>query len=256
MTLKKAFLTAITLASVSSFAFQIEVGGGPQREKFAGWVQYEGDKVDLKNDLHIHDKTRYFVYLDIRHNISLILIPLPNIRIEYLRMDSSGTGTVSKSFTFGNLKIAVNDRVYSKFKFHQLDTTLYYTPLDLKIINASWGFGAKVIDFKATIKSLTTQQSETKSATIPLPYLYGRVGINLPFVHVYGDIKGIAAGSKNYFYDWRVAAGLSYSFAKIATLSLDAGYRYQRYRVDNVDNVSADVKARGPFAALTLSVGF
>ena len=252
----KTLLMLGCLFSSYTFAWQLEVGGGPQRENFNGWVKYKGDKADLKKDLKIQDKTKYFVYLNLRHKAKLGFIPLPDIRIEYLRMNSSGTGKVSKSFTFGNLVITFNDRVHTTFKFHQLDTTFYYTPLKLKNVEGSWGIGIKVIDFKTTVKSLTTQQTESKSATIPLPYLYGRLGGEFLIFHLYGDFKGIAAGNKNYFYDWRAFGGVHYQFTKNFKISLDGGYRFQRYRVNDVDDVSADVRASGPFAAFNLTLTF
>jgi len=253
--LKKA-LTVLGLLSVSAWSFELEVGGGPQYEQFAGWVQYKGDKVDLKKDLNIKDRTRYFFYLDFRHKASLIFIPLPDVRVEYLRMNSSGTGTVSKGFTFGILHVNAGEKVHTKFKFHQLDTTFYYTPLDLKVVKASWGLGIKLIDFKASVTRLLTRQTETRSATVPLPYLYGRVGAYLPYIHIYGDIKGLTAGSKNYFYDWKVAAGLHYDITKLLRVSLDGGYRYQRYRVDDIDDTSADVRSKGAFGSLSLTLTF
>ena len=55
--------TAMLLLPGALFALQIEFGGGPQQEQYRGWIQYKGDKVDLKKDLHIEDKTRGFGFI-------------------------------------------------------------------------------------------------------------------------------------------------------------------------------------------------
>ena len=250
------FKTAMLLLPGALFALQIEFGGGPQQEQYRGWIQYKGDKVDLKKDLHIEDKTRGFGFIELRHKGKLGFIPLPDIRVAYLDVKSSGTGTVNKSFTFGILTVNVRDRVYSKFKFHQWDITFFYTPLRTKLLNLSWGFGAKVIDFKGYVKSLTTGQSDSKSATIPLPYLYLKAGSEIWFLHGYVKGKGLTAGGNNYFYDIAGALGIHYDFTSHFRISLDGGYRYQKYRVDDVDDVSANVRLKGGFGQLALTLAF
>lgn len=253
----KKSLSALLLTIPSAlFALQIEVGGGPQQEQFRGWVKYKGNEVDLKSDLHIEDKTKGFGYIDIRHKASLGFIPLPDVRISYLDVKSSGYGKVSKTFTFGAITINATDNVYSKFQFHQWDTTFYYTPVRSEFFKATWGFGVKVIDFKGYVRSQTTGQSDSKSATIPLPYLYGRLGVNYWLLHAYAEGRGITAGGNNYFYDIGGAVGIGYNFNKNFNVSLDGGYRYQKYRVDDVDDVSANTRIKGGFGKLSLNIAF
>jgi len=253
--LAKIFIP-LALCAPSSFALQIEFGGGVQQEQFRGWISYKGDAVDLKRDLHIEDKVRGTAYIEIRHRAKLGIIPLPDIRVSYLDVKSSGTGTVSKSFTFGALTVNVNDRVYTKFRFNQWDLTFYYTPLRKKFLNLSWGLGAKIVDFKGSVTSLTTGRSDSKSATIPLPYLYLKLKTQFKFVRIYAAGKGLTAGGNNYFYDLAGAVGVGYKFTKTFGVSLDGGYRYQKYRVDDVSDVSADTRIKGAFATLSLNFSF
>jgi outer membrane protein len=254
--MKKLFGVISTTAVISPvFALSLEVGGGPQLEHYRGWVQYKGTQVDLKNDLHIEDKTKYFIYLNLRHKGHLGPIPLPNVKFEYLEVKSSGTGYVSKDFTFGGITFTVRDRVYSKVKFNQYDTTLYYTPLKTPFVKGLWGLGVKVIDFKATVTSLTTGRTETASATIPLPYLYLKASGKYKIFRASAEGKGIRYGG-NYFYEWIAKAGIGYSFIPRFEVGLDGGYRYQRYRVDDVDDVSSDVKIKGAFASASLTFKF
>jgi len=249
-----AFGGLIATLGVSQ-ALSISVGVGPQRENYRGWIKYKGTAVDLKDDLHLEDKTKYFVYADLKHNLSLIFIPIPDLRLEFLKVDTSGTGKVSREFTIGGKTFTVNQRIYTKVKFDQYDALFYYTPLSVKVASLSWGFGVKVIDFSESVRSLDNPAlSQSYSATVPLPYLYARAGVNLPFVHASLEGKGLKVGG-SYFYDWVAKAGLSYTKG-ILTLSLDGGYRFQRYRIDDIEDISSDVKIKGPFAALSLTLSF
>ena len=257
-------LLLIPALVTSSFALQIEVGGGPQQEQFRGWIQYKSnDKIDLKKDLHIKDKVKGYGYVDIRHNLSLGFIPVPNLRVSYLEMKSSGTGTVSKTFTFGVIQVTANHKVYSKFRFNQLDITLYYTPVkDFSgVFTFNWGVGAKVIDFKGYVKDLTTGDSDSKSATIPLPYLYAGADLKSPTfkgfgLRGFGNIKIFGIENDKYFYDWRLGGGVFYKIADTLNINLSGGYRYQRYRVDDVEDVSTDIRAKGAFGELSLTFNF
>ncbi|RTZ59706.1 MAG: hypothetical protein DSZ31_03445 [Gammaproteobacteria bacterium] len=184
------------------------------------------------------------------------ILPLPDIRISYLDVKSSGVGTASKTFTFGAITVNATDTVYTKFRFNQWDLTFYYTPLRKRFLTASWGLGAKIIDFKGRVTSLTTGNSDSKSAVIPLPYFYAKLGSQFKFLKAYVEGKGVTAGGNNYFYDLVGAIGVGYKFTKTFGVSLDAGYRYQKYRVDNVSDVSANTRIKGGFGVFSLNFSF
>jgi len=257
---KKLLLLGAFLTLSQSYAVDligsVTVEGGPQINRYRGWIQYKGTRVDLKNDLHLKDKTQYFAAVDIKKGATLALIPIiPNLKIAYLESETDGTGVLNANITIGGISFPVRDRVYSKVRFNQYDITLYYTPIDVGLASLSWGFGAKVIDFYEKVKSLTTGKSEDKSATIPVPYLYLKLGVDLPFVHASAEGKGLKVGG-SYFYDWAAKAGIGYSFMHVVRISLDGGYRYQRYRLDDVSDISSDARLKGAFGELSLTVAF
>ena len=265
-------------ASIAT-AWEIKLLGGPQVEHYKGWISYKGDSADVKQDLHIKDRVKYFAGFNLHHSLSLFSIPLPDVRVEYLKVNSDGYGKARKSFTFGGIKVFAQDRVYSKFRFNQFDTTFYYTPLSFKFIKASWGFGLKVIDLKVFIRSetlnllqqnpvggaiinainaltgLNISASTSKTATIYLPYLYGAIKGNFLFLKSFAEGKALKVGT-NYFYDLRAGLTLSKEVVKNFSISLTGGYRLQRYRVDDIEDVSADVRMKGVFASLGLTFSF
>ena len=252
----KRFIFPLLLTPLSLWALEISAGGGPQRELFRGWINYKGDNVDLKKDLHIKDRTKYFGFLNIRHKAKLWFIPLPDVRFSYLEVKSSGYGKVSKSFTFGFITVNYTDRVYTKFRLNQWDALFYYTPWRKKFAKASWGIGVKVLDFYGYVRSETTGQSDSKSELIPLPYLYADLRGQYKVVRLGVEGKGITAGGNNYFYDLASSLEFFRKFSKHAELTIGVGYRYQKYRVDDVGDVSASVRIKGPFAAASLTLSF
>ena len=253
MKFKTLLLTSTFLSSLS-FGLNIEVGVGPQQEQFRGWIQYKGTSVDLKNDLHLQDKTRGFGYVIVRHKAKLWFIPLPDLRFEFLKIDTSGTGTLSKDITVGGITFTVSDRISTKVRFDQYDVTFFYTPLKVSLAKFSWGLGVKTIDFYYKVRSLTTGKESSKSATLPLPYLYGRTDFYFLFLRAFGEIRVLPGSS--YFYDAKAGGGVSFSIAPRLELFAHAGYRYQRYRVKDISDISSDIKIKGLFGQVGLSLSF
>ena len=75
-------------------------------------------------------------------------------------------------------------------------------------------------------------------------------------MHAYVEGKGITAGGNNYFYDVAGALGFKYKFNRFIAIPLDGGYRYQKYRVDDIDDVSANIRMKGGFGKLSLNFAF
>jgi len=258
--LKRLLFVGAVLAFGASYGVDligsVTVEGGPQINRYRGWLQYKGNRVDLKTNLHLQDKTQYFVGIDIKKGASLILLPfIPNVKITYLKSETDGTGNVTIPITIGGITFNLDEKIYSKVKFDQYDVTLYYTPLDIGLAAISWGFGAKIIDFYESTKSLTTGKSQEKSATIPLPYLYLNAGISLPLIKVFAEGKGLKVNG-HYFYDWAAKAALDFNFIPFVKLSIGGGYRYQRYRIDDISDISADVRLKGAFGEVALTIAF
>jgi len=252
--MRKAIMLVL-ISALETQALSLTVGGGVQREQFSGWIQYKGTSVDVKKDLNLSDKTKPFIFADLRHDLSLLFIPLPNLRFEFLKMDTSGTGTINRQITIGGITFDVNEKIYSYLRLDQYDFSFYYEPIDVKAARLSWGLGVKVIDFKESVKSLTTGLSQSKSLTVPLPYLQAGGDLNLKPIYASFNFKGLKVGG-SYFYDWRAEAGLKFKVKGPLSLKLGGGYRYQRYRIDDVSDVSADLKVKGAFGAASLDFAF
>ncbi|WP_163328909.1 TIGR04219 family outer membrane beta-barrel protein [Desulfurobacterium thermolithotrophum] len=257
--MKKALFTVVAfLASTyASSALTIEGGGGAWREKPTGWIEYTTNTstaigtlttkthVNLKEDLHVSDKTKASGWFKIEHGIPL----LPDIRVQYTPMSFSGSGFVDGSFTFGDITVNETDYVESKFEANQIDVTLYYHMPFLRTISndkvdLKAGINVKVIDGYAEVKDITQGRKESKSATIPVP-----------MAHLSGKIRPIDLVGFEFSGNWIGYSGSQFYEAIAETkvypikhLFVGLGYRYQRLKIDNIEDLSTDIKIKGVFA--------
>ncbi len=252
--MKKLALSVILSSAVATSAFAIpgidlKLGVGYTSLDPSGYVSYGGDSADLDKDLN-WGKSNY-----VNGYVELGLPVIPNIRVEYLPTIFDGTGTVTKNITFGGVNINVNDRVYSKFNVKQYDLILYYN-LPIPVIKPKLGLAAKYLDGYIYLKSLTTNNEETVDLNIPVPLVFAGFNIGLPVVPIEIDLEGKGiAYQGSYIIDAKATGKLV--FGKIPLLGkayIGGGYRYQRYRLKDIDidgkKLNTDIKFAGPFAEL------
>jgi outer membrane protein len=248
MRLRKIFsLTATTITGLlfspsnsvaSDFSFSI----GPQKELFRGWVQYKGNEIDVKDDLHLSDKTKFSAFMEWKHKTKL----LPDVKVDYLHVETSRTGTTSKDITFGDVTFNVNDRIHTDFKADQIDVTFFYNPVEREKLNIQVGLGFKYLTGHINLKSLTTGAYSNTDYDIPVPYLYASVITKFSHLHFGVEGNGLSY-SGSYFYDWKLKSGVEYGriFANI-------GYRYERLKIDDVEDLSTDLEIKGLFGEVGL----
>jgi len=254
--MKKALtaLTAALLTMSTAHAVSISGGAGAWREKPSGWIEYANtsapgadSKVDVKDDLHLGDETRAFGWF----KLSGIPI-LPDIKVKYTPIKFTGSGTTGKTFVFGDLVVPAGTQIDSKLEANQFDVTLTYGfPLIGRVtggkVNGEWGLNVKVIDGYAKVRYLDPQtsqwQEESKSATIPVPMLHlgGEIRpVDLVSLSAGGNWIGYGGSS---FYEWEAEVKVY----PVKNLFVGVGYRYQRLKIDDISDVSSDLKVKGAF---------
>jgi outer membrane protein len=250
-------------ATAGANAVTISAGGGAWRENPEGWIEYKSNNVqgtgvsskthvDVDDDLNLGTETKGEGWF----KISDIPIPLfPDVKVQYTGMKFTGSGVVNSSFTFGKITVPTKSYVESKLKANQVDITLTYDfPFLRKAtserISANWGINVKVIDGYARVKytyrklGKTEKGEDDKSATIPVPmvHLDGEIRpIDLVGLEVSGNFAGYG-GSK--FYETEAELKVY----PIKHTFLGVGYRYQRLKIDDISDVSSDLKVKGVFA--------
>ena len=235
-------LLAPGMASADFIGFA--AGAGVWKETPSGTFRKTSDNIDirLENDLFWKEENQSYFYATLEHPVPL----LPNLRLMKTNIDHNGSGTLTRSITVNGTTYTASERVTDNASFDQTDITLYWELLD-NVVSLDLGLNAKLLDLSYTVTgSSTGTTSDSISATIPM--LYGLVGASpLPgmLVSVEGTYVTYSGTTVSDF-----TAKIAYTTA--FHLGFEAGYRSQKYQLDDVASVVGDIRFKGPFAGVYL----
>ena len=252
-------LGSIFLLAGSSKAgplIDFEISIGAIQQKPSGYVSYKpaseiNDRIDLKNDARLGDKTQPWVKLKLEHPIPVI----PNIKLAYMPMKFDGSGNVTRTVKWGDNTYNLNAGFNLSVKLDRVDTTLYYNLPFIKTATAGkldveFGLNVRTIMFDGKlsgIEKVTGQSiSESKSITLPIPMGHLAAEIRpISQVSLVGELNYISY-SKNTYYDY--ATGLRLNSHGLLQTPLkpfvEVGYRYEKLKIDEQD-VKTDLKVKG-----------
>ncbi len=233
--------------SLSAFSFSaqadfigLQIGGGAWNHDPSGDFRYKSTNTisaDLKDDLHMTDKTEGYYYISFEHPIPL----LPNVRLMGTKLENSGSGQLSKEIVFDGVTYPVTDTLTSTLNLNQLDLTFYWELLD-NVVSFDVGLNIKKIDGEAILIGDTTGTTKsTFSQTIPMLYLMAGVS---PWEGIFIGAEGsMVKYNGSTISDFTAKVSYTTSFL----LGVEGGYRTQVYTLDDLDNAYADMKFSGPF---------
>ncbi len=210
-----------------------------------GGIGYEGDSLDLKNDLNYSSEVKFFG----RAKVELPRL-LPNIYLMATPLSYDGTAAKNTSFTFGNQTFVAGTSFTSNVKLDHYDLALYYGVPFIKsatqgMLNVDLGFNMRVFDVQAKVTQGGNMQSE--SFYMPVPMIYLGIQVRpVQSLSLEGEIRGIAYNG-NQFYN--LIGRIKYNFFSFAFVS--AGYRYEEVVFDTLD-IKSDVRFSGPLLELGL----
>jgi len=245
-------------SSKAGFLVDFEASVGAIQQKPSGYVSYkptsDNDKIDVKNDAHIGDKTKPWAKFKFEHPIPII----PNIKLAYMPMKFDGSGVLTRDIRWGNYTYKANADYNLSVKLDRVDTTLYY---NLPFINTATagkldvelGLNVRTIMFDGKLNGTdrTTGQkvSESKSITLPIPMGHLAAEIKpINQVSLLGEFNYIGY-NKNTYYDYTAGLRLN-SHGLISTPLkpfIEVGYRYEKLKLDEKD-VKTDLKIKGGYA--------
>ncbi len=242
-------------SSKAGFLIDFEASVGAIQQKPSGYVSYkptsDNDKIDVKNDAHIGDKTKPWAKFKFEHPIPII----PNIKLAYMPMKFDGSGVLTRNIKWGNYEYNADYNL--SVKLDRVDTTLYYY---LPFINTATagkldvelGLNVRTIMFDGKLNGTNTtgqKVSESKSITLPIPMGHLAAEIKpINQVSLLGEFNYISY-NKNTYYDYTVGLRLN-SHELISTPLkpfIEVGYRYEKLKLDEKD-VKTDLKIKGGYA--------
>jgi outer membrane protein len=251
------FIFLFAGSSKAGFLIDFEASVGAIQQKPSGYVSYKAgsnaDNIDVKNDVHLGDKTNPWVKLKLEHPIPLI----PNIKLAYMPMKFDGSGNVTRNINWGGHTYQANANFNLSVKLDRFDTTLYY---NLPFINTATagkldvelGLNVRTMMFEGKLDGTATgnqKVSESKSITLPIPMGHLAAEIKpINQVSLLGELNYIGY-NKNAYYDY--IAGLRLNPHGLISTPLkpfiEVGYRYEKLKLDEKD-VKTDLKIKGGYA--------
>ncbi len=204
----------------------------------SGELAYKGNSADVEESFGWERESSFVLKGYIEHPVPV----LPNIRAVYSKLSHSGEGSVT-NLKFGD-KI-FSGKIATDMDLDIIDGTLYYEILD-NWVNLDLGLNAKYIDASASVENSIVGKSDTDFSVV-LPTLYAKARVDIPMSDLSFQAEGdIITYSGNTLYDLYLTA--RYTF--VAGLGLEAGVKMVKLKLDDVEDVTADIDFKGLYAAV------
>lgn len=202
--------------------------------------------VDIEDDLDFDKNRNNIFYIGVEHPVPL----LPNVRLRSADISDSARSTLNRNFIYEGQPYAIGTDVESRYQLDYTEATLYYTPLDT-VAQVDIGLTARKYDAVFEVESVNTPQRSAVEADATLPMLHAGVKAELPLTGFYvdGQLDAVSYDG-NSVTDARAALGWRSNFA----LGLELGYQQMNVKLDETDDLNADIEFGGPFLALSVAI--
>jgi outer membrane protein len=202
-------------------------------------------------NFNFEDETFVSYYAALEHPVPLV----PNIKLRYTELELTGSTRLDQNFSFNGKDYVTQTNINSVSDFNHIDYTLYYEIFDNDLISIDLGVNAKQFDGAVTVTGTTLQGDVNHTETVEfsgfVPLAYGRAEAGLPFTGLSVFFEGsFLAIDDSKLHDYQM--GIAWEF--IDNLAIDvavkAGYRSMVIELDDVDDITTDIDASGPFAGI------
>ena len=239
-----ALLLFISTPASALPLLDIEGAVGGWQASPSGGMAYQGDDLDLKDDLNYDDET----WLMARLKIGMPLV-FPNIYLMATPLEFKESTTRSQEFTFGGKPFENETNFSSRLILDHYDIGFFYKlpllkTISLQRFNLEAGFNARIIDARAAIEQDYEGERiyAKKSETIPVPMIYLGAGV-YP-----GERFGLEVELRGISYnDCELLSLIGRLKAKaFGPMFISGGYRYDAYDIKE-DDLDIDLDFSGPF---------
>jgi len=230
----------------AALGFNVSLGGGLWSQKPSGYLHYNSggqlsSDISVDNDLGLSSKTQGYAWIDIQHPLPV----LPDIKIEYSGINTSGSQVLSRSIVYGGKTYQASERVNSSLKLTQTDVIFYYQPVN-NVIKLRLGMDLKAMSLRADLSS--ANQSSSANGSLVVPMLYAGLQADLPLTGLNVAVDGSYIGDgSDYLADYKARI----DYVTDVGLGLQAGYREMALKVGSSrTNPNGDLKFKGAFAGV------
>jgi outer membrane protein len=207
------------------------------------------NSAQLQN-FNFNDNTQASYYLALEHPVPL----LPNIRLQHNRLEADGNTNLTTSFNFAGQTYTGNTLVNNRVDLTNTDYVLYYEILDNDLVSLDVGINGKHFNGSVVVsRSASNGQQATQNVSEWVPMFYSSASIGLPLTGVDLFAQGSMVsydGSRVYDIQGGVAYALLDNMA--LDMRLKVGYRAVNLRLDDIDDLYANMEFKGIFAGVEL----
>ncbi|NOU51749.1 TIGR04219 family outer membrane beta-barrel protein [Pseudoalteromonas sp. JBTF-M23] len=197
------------------------------------------------------DKTFSSYYAALEHPIPLV----PNIKLRYTELELDGSTTLSETFEFGGKNFTVGTAANTVTDLNHVDYTLYYEIFDNDLVSFDFGINVKQFDgsikLTGTAQGVATTEMRDFSGLVPLGYLKAQVGLPMTGFSVFAEGSMLAIDDSK-IQDYQVGVAWEVIGSMAVDVSVKAGFRSMVLELDDVDDISTDIDASGPFAGVEI----
>jgi outer membrane protein len=240
--LAATLLTASSVQTVNADTLSFTVGGGMWNETPEGTYFKTSDPaaIDVNKDLFWQEESQGYFFATLEHPVPII----PNARLSYTKLDHSGSGDAN--FVYDG--VAYNGFIENQINIEMLDLLLYYEVLD-NVVSVDLGLNVRKLDVDYMIRETTAgMNSDSDSASATIPMVYGLVGFSpIPDLIISGEMSYVA-------YDGSTISDFTAKIAYTTSffVGVEAGYRNQKFELDDIDDTNSDLTFDGPFVGAYL----
>lgn len=240
--MKKALIAAGIAALMSGAAQADAIGLYIGGQYWANQAEGKFGEPGNLQDFDFKKQNQGSYYIAVEHPLPII----PNVKLAYTKLDTTGSTTLSSDFKFGDVTIPAGSTAATTFDLNYVDYTFYYEVFSNDLL--AFDFGLTGRDFNADILVSSGDQNGQLKGSQIVPLFYASTVIGLPFT----GFKVFADGNFLTFddhtvYDYQVGVGYSLLDNIAIDLDLQAGYRAASFKLEDVSDLSTDVKFDGFF---------
>lgn len=218
-----------------------------------GWKSDSDGQFSYKDkssqDFDFEDETFVSYYAALEHPVPLV----PNIKLKYTELELNGSALLTDTFSFNGSKYTIGTTVDTVSDLTHIDYIFYYEIFDNDLISIDLGLNVKQFGGEITVEYEDDDfpQRETKDFSGFVPLAYGRAEAGLPFTGLSVFFEGsFLAIDDSKVQDYQVGVAWELIDNLAVDVAVKAGYRSMVLELDDVDDITTDIDASGPFAGI------
>ena len=208
-------------------------------------------KANAPQDFNFEDETYISYYAALEHPVPLV----PNLKLKYTELELNGSTELNDTFSFNGSDYVVGTTVNSVSDLTHVDYILYYEIFDNDLISIDLGLNAKQFDGDIIVNGTTQDGGANFTETVEfsgfVPLAYARAEAGLPLTGLSVFFEGsLLAIDDSKVQDYQVGVAWELVDNLAVDIAVKAGYRSMVLELDDIDDITTDIDASGPFAGI------